>query len=129
MGDVVSLKQFRRQESVYLDAPLDKHILVTGPPGTGKTVIAFLRARTLANARKKNAWPPRTGASTAATRPIVQARKMKPSAAKSTWTARRLRKKIKARSNAKAGRCWPSPSFLAKRKSRHGMAPRRLCLF
>ena len=39
------------QKRVYLNAPLDGEILVSGPPGTGKTVIAFLRAETLA--RKK----------------------------------------------------------------------------
>jgi DNA helicase II / ATP-dependent DNA helicase PcrA len=41
------------QEEIYLDAPTDGSILVAGPPGTGKTVIAFLRARTL-SAKKKN---------------------------------------------------------------------------
>lgn len=32
------------QKRVYLYAPDDKHVLVSGPPGTGKTVIASLRA-------------------------------------------------------------------------------------
>ena len=32
------------QKKIYQGAPLDETILVTGPPGTGKTVIAFLRA-------------------------------------------------------------------------------------
>ena len=32
------------QEAVYLYAPSDGRVLVTGPPGTGKTVIALLRA-------------------------------------------------------------------------------------
>ena len=40
------------QTAVYLDAPLDGSTLVTGPPGTGKTVIAYLRAHTLANQKK-----------------------------------------------------------------------------
>ena len=39
------------QLDIFEDAPIDDAILVTGPPGTGKTVIAFLRAQTLA---KKN---------------------------------------------------------------------------
>ena len=39
------------QLDIFEDAPIDGSILVTGPPGTGKTVIAFLRAQTLA---KKN---------------------------------------------------------------------------
>jgi DNA helicase II / ATP-dependent DNA helicase PcrA len=43
-------KQISEEQSdIYEDAPLDGAILVTGPPGTGKTVIAFLRAQTIAN--------------------------------------------------------------------------------
>lgn len=39
------------QLDIFEDAPIDGSILVSGPPGTGKTVIAFLRAQILA---KKN---------------------------------------------------------------------------
>ncbi|AMG01504.1 DUF5710 domain-containing protein [Vibrio mimicus] len=39
------------QQDVFEDAPMFGNILVSGPPGTGKTVIAFLRAQALA---KKN---------------------------------------------------------------------------
>ncbi|MGL5250088.1 MAG: AAA family ATPase, partial [Enterovibrio sp.] len=39
------------QQDIFEDAPIDGSILVSGPPGTGKTVIAFLRAQLLA--RKK----------------------------------------------------------------------------
>ncbi|WP_020682940.1 UvrD-helicase domain-containing protein [Marinobacterium rhizophilum] len=39
------------QEEIYMDAPMDGAIIVTGPPGTGKTVIAFLRAQVL---KRKN---------------------------------------------------------------------------
>lgn len=35
------------QERLYLKAPLNGPVLVTGPPGTGKTVMAFYRADTL----------------------------------------------------------------------------------
>ena len=44
----------QEQKEIYMNAPLDGSILVTGPPGTGKTVIAFLRAQTI-NAFKKKA--------------------------------------------------------------------------
>ncbi|PMG78003.1 hypothetical protein BCU83_14825 [Vibrio breoganii] len=35
------------QQDVFEDAPITGNVLVTGPPGTGKTVIAFLRAQAL----------------------------------------------------------------------------------
>lgn len=35
----------REQRRIYGDAPADKAILVVGPPGTGKTVMAFHRAQ------------------------------------------------------------------------------------
>lgn len=41
------------QQDIFEDAPLDGRVLVTGPPGTGKTVIAFLRATLLAKKSKK----------------------------------------------------------------------------
>ncbi len=44
-----SKQMSEEQSDIYLEAPLDGAILVTGPPGTGKTVIAFLRAQTVAN--------------------------------------------------------------------------------
>lgn len=36
------------QQDVFEDAPIIGNVLVSGPPGTGKTVIAFLRAQALA---------------------------------------------------------------------------------
>ncbi len=36
------------QDAIYMMAPLDGATLVSGPPGTGKTVIAFYRAEALA---------------------------------------------------------------------------------
>ncbi|GAB3000794.1 DUF5710 domain-containing protein [Psychrosphaera aestuarii] len=42
------------QQDIFEDAPIDGSILVTGPPGTGKTVIAFLRAQVIAK-RNSNA--------------------------------------------------------------------------
>jgi DNA helicase IV len=43
-----SKEMSKEQMEIYLDAPLDGFVLVKGPPGTGKTVIAFLRAKTIA---------------------------------------------------------------------------------
>jgi DNA helicase II / ATP-dependent DNA helicase PcrA len=43
----------RDQAAIYNGAPVDGSVLISGPPGTGKTVIAFHRAHTLAQ-RKKN---------------------------------------------------------------------------
>lgn len=42
------------QEEIYMDAPMDGAVMIAGPPGTGKTVIAFLRAQAL-NKRNKSA--------------------------------------------------------------------------
>lgn len=41
------------QQDIFEDAPTDGAILVSGPPGTGKTVIAFMRAELLAKLKKK----------------------------------------------------------------------------
>lgn len=43
----------REQDDVCILAPLDKPIVVTGPPGTGKTVIAFYRAEIAAKAGQR----------------------------------------------------------------------------
>ncbi|MEL5856871.1 AAA family ATPase [Aeromonas veronii] len=40
------------QQDIFEDAPMDGSILVSGPPGTGKTVIAFLRAHLLAKKKQ-----------------------------------------------------------------------------
>lgn len=40
------------QEDVYEEAPMDGSVIVIGPPGTGKTVIAFLRAQALSRRKK-----------------------------------------------------------------------------
>jgi DNA helicase IV len=40
------------QEEIYMDAPMDGVVMVAGPPGTGKTVIAFLRALALSKRNK-----------------------------------------------------------------------------
>ncbi len=42
------------QEEIYTDAPMEGSVMIAGPPGTGKTVIAFLRGNAL-NKRKKSA--------------------------------------------------------------------------
>ena len=49
-----SKQMSEEQIDIYEEAPLDGAILVTGPPGTGKTVIAFLRAQTVANLKGKS---------------------------------------------------------------------------
>lgn len=40
------------QQDIFEEAPMDGSILVSGPPGTGKTVIAFLRACLLAKKKQ-----------------------------------------------------------------------------
>lgn len=40
------------QQDIFEEAPIDGVILVSGPPGTGKTVIAFLRAQTIAKRKQ-----------------------------------------------------------------------------
>lgn len=47
-----STQMSKEQKDIYLNSPLDGNILISGPPGTGKTVIAFLRAQTLAKQQK-----------------------------------------------------------------------------
>jgi DNA helicase IV len=53
----------KEQRSIYNGAPSSESILVMGPPGTGKTVMAFFRAATLQKMHEKDA--------SAATRPLV----------------------------------------------------------
>lgn len=40
------------QQDIFEEAPLNGRILISGPPGTGKTVIAFLRAKLLAQKKQ-----------------------------------------------------------------------------
>ena len=40
------------QEEIYAEAPMEGTIMIVGPPGTGKTVIAFLRAQALQRRKK-----------------------------------------------------------------------------
>lgn len=41
------------QMDIFEEAPIDGNILVSGPPGTGKTVIAFFRAQILARKEQR----------------------------------------------------------------------------
>ena len=48
-----NVRQFSEEQlDVRDDAPMDGSILVSGPPGTGKTVIAFLRAQAIAQKKQ-----------------------------------------------------------------------------
>ena len=52
----------REQRAIYSGAPLGESILVMGPPGTGKTVMAFHRAerlKTMATSKKAETARPR----------------------------------------------------------------------
>jgi DNA helicase IV len=53
----------KEQRAIYNGAPSAESILVMGPPGTGKTVMAFFRAATLQKMHEKHA--------SASTRPLV----------------------------------------------------------
>jgi DNA helicase II / ATP-dependent DNA helicase PcrA len=48
-----STQMSQQQKDVYLNAPLTGNILISGAPGTGKTVIAFLRAQSISKQKKK----------------------------------------------------------------------------
>jgi DNA helicase IV len=48
-----SAQMSQQQKDVYLNAPLTGNILISGAPGTGKTVIAFLRAQSIAKQKKQ----------------------------------------------------------------------------
>lgn len=47
MRIITSTDLSEEQEDILLDAPLDGVVLILGPPGSGKTVMAFLRAEAL----------------------------------------------------------------------------------
>jgi len=47
MRIITSTDLSEEQEDILLDAPLDSVVLILGPPGSGKTVMAFLRAEAL----------------------------------------------------------------------------------
>ena len=49
-----STEMSKEQKDIYLNAPLTGNIIITGPPGTGKTVIAFLRATSITAMKNNN---------------------------------------------------------------------------